>query len=507
MGQLACKNMGLSSEHRKKLRNALIDAFPEKSSLEQMLWFELDKNLDVIADGTSLEVVVFKLIKIAEAQNWVENLIFAALRENPGNPSLKAIENGNYNERTEGNYIQANTVNIYEQNGCGTTNNNEQDQSSNKQVHRLVITLDGIDFNKFLSDQEIQAAVSLLLQKASGDTSVNIEKIEKGSIKITLDGSPEGLKRLAALIQSEELGELKEDLKKLGLSIEDVKLLFKDATEENENTEDDEKSLLVQEILGNGVHGRDLSCVDLSNADLRSADLSSANLSGANLINANLSGANLSDAKLCSANLINSNLGGTIFWNADLSDANLGGANFSGTIFWNANLSGSGLNGANLSGAYLDTANLRDANLGGANLNGVDLSGANLHSADLRGADLSSANFRGADLSGANFSGTYFRYVNLGGTILSGADLSDAILSSVDLSDASLRDADLSSANLIGAKLIGTNFSGANVENARFGYNKGISSEMRDDLIRRGAIFEDSPGDRFPIGSPVPSPR
>lgn len=149
-------------------------------------------------------------------------------------------EGGNYNERIGRSYIQAGTVNYYEQNGCDTKKNIEQNQLSKKQVERLVITVDGMNFEEFLGDKEIQDAVKLILQKASGDTSINFEKIEEGSIKITLDGSPEGLKRLADLIQSGKLGELRE-LEKLGLSIEDAKLIFKDATEENENAEDYEE--------------------------------------------------------------------------------------------------------------------------------------------------------------------------------------------------------------------------------------------------------------------------
>ena len=141
--------MSLSREQRKKLQDALIAAFPSKASLEQMLSFELDKNLNAIAGGDSLKDIVFKLITTAEAENWVENLINAARKSNPGNQLLKDIlyypkheqtlkENleckykkeyvqgivitggnvsmsanrtinmgdGNYNERIEGDYIQ-----------------------------------------------------------------------------------------------------------------------------------------------------------------------------------------------------------------------------------------------------------------------------------------------------------------------------------------------------------------------------------------------------------------
>ena len=83
--------MSLSGQQRQKLQEALIDAFPEKSSLERMLSFQLDKKLDKIAGGANLEDVVFNLIKKAEAENWVENLISAACKSNPENQLLKNI--------------------------------------------------------------------------------------------------------------------------------------------------------------------------------------------------------------------------------------------------------------------------------------------------------------------------------------------------------------------------------------------------------------------------------
>ncbi|BAZ22276.1 hypothetical protein NIES4073_31580 [Kalymmatonema gypsitolerans NIES-4073] len=81
--------MKLSGEQRKKLQEALINAFPTKSSLEQMLSFGLDKNLDSIAGGSDLQEIVFKLIKIAESQEWVLDLVGAALKSNSENVSLQ----------------------------------------------------------------------------------------------------------------------------------------------------------------------------------------------------------------------------------------------------------------------------------------------------------------------------------------------------------------------------------------------------------------------------------
>ena len=59
-----------------------------------MLSFELDENLDEIASEGNLRQIVFDLMKTAQAQNWVENLINGALRANSGNQKLKDVANG-----------------------------------------------------------------------------------------------------------------------------------------------------------------------------------------------------------------------------------------------------------------------------------------------------------------------------------------------------------------------------------------------------------------------------
>ncbi len=84
--------MGLSGSQRQQLQEALMDAFPDKASLEQMLSFELDKNLNVIASEGNLEQIVFQLIKKAEAENWIEDLINGAQRANPGSQRLNRYE-------------------------------------------------------------------------------------------------------------------------------------------------------------------------------------------------------------------------------------------------------------------------------------------------------------------------------------------------------------------------------------------------------------------------------
>jgi len=83
--------MSLSGQQRKKLANALIDAFPNPASLEQMLSFELEKSLRAIAGEGSLQDIVFRLIQVADSQGWVEDLVRGALESNSGNTTLRDV--------------------------------------------------------------------------------------------------------------------------------------------------------------------------------------------------------------------------------------------------------------------------------------------------------------------------------------------------------------------------------------------------------------------------------
>ncbi|NEQ87655.1 MAG: pentapeptide repeat-containing protein [Moorea sp. SIO2I5] len=163
------------------------------------------------------------------------------------------------------------------------------------------------------------------------------------------------------------------------------------------------------------------------------------------------------------------------------------GRDWRGVDLSDADLSGADLSGADLRGADLSDADLSRANLRGANLRGADLIGADLSDADLSDAKLSFAILRVAKLSRAKL---------LMGDKLSRANLSRANLSGANLIRAELIGANLSDANLRGADLSGAKLSSAEVQNALFGNNSGINPLMKLDLIKRGAIFEDSfPGD------------
>ncbi|MEH2467843.1 pentapeptide repeat-containing protein [Nostoc sp.] len=339
-----------------------------------------------------------------------------------------------------------------------------------------------------LQDKKIEVeAIVAHLRQLVGDVTLTIKDIEEGSIKITLEGSSEGIERLRELFESGELTEA------LGIPLEDIQLLTDDVTQKNDDKTRlvrekyrlvREKYRLVKEILVQGAIGRDLSRADLRGADLRGADLR-----GADLIYADLRGADLIYADLSNADLRG----------ADLRYANLSGANLS-----DANLRIADLRIADLSNADLSNADLSNADLSNADLSNADLSNADLIGAYLIDADLSSTNLSGANINEKTQIDSKWRLVweivNQGakGRDLSNADLSDADLSDADLSDADLSRANLSRANLSRANLSRANLSSADlknaiVANALFKGSTGLTKDMRHDLEKRGAIFGDRP--------------
>ena len=109
-----------------------------------------------------------------------------------------------------------------------------------------------------------------------------------------------------------------------------------------------------------------------------------------------------------------------------------------------------------------------------------------LLSTSIKITDNSKRNFINADLSDTNLKGADLSEANLSNANLKGADLSEA-----NLSNANLKGADLSKANLRGANLNSANLNEALVERTQFGSNMGISDSLKQDLINRGAIFQD----------------
>jgi len=296
---------------------------------------------------------------------------------------------------------------------------------------KFVVTIPG-DLNRFLQNTEEQNIWLEAVKRTSGDKNAEIYKIEKGSIKIIFNVSPDGIKKL------------EEEQDKISL----VARIIRRAKGEELDLSD--TNLSGTDLRGIDLSGIDLSCADLSNANLENANLENADLNCADVSGANLSGANLS--------------------NTDFSDAIVENAVFSNNLGISSELTQDLIN----RGARLE-------NLAGADLSGADLSGADLSGADLSGADLIDANLRGANLRGADLSGAYLSGANLRRADLSGAYLSGAYLSGANLIDAYLIDADLSDVT---------------VKNAQFGDNLGITEDIKRELKQRGAIFKDSPNDR-----------
>lgn len=83
--------MDLNGGERRKLREAIISAYPSDIKLKMMVSDELEENLNAISGGENLEEIVFELINWAEAKGKLKLLIDAACQSNPGNPDLQAV--------------------------------------------------------------------------------------------------------------------------------------------------------------------------------------------------------------------------------------------------------------------------------------------------------------------------------------------------------------------------------------------------------------------------------
>ncbi len=347
-------------------------------------------------------------------------------------------------------------------------NNKPQTQQSNK-VLELVIEVDIDD----LTPEKIDK-INNLIQKIARDNTIKPIMKLKGSIRLFLEGSEDGLQRLADLHQSGELQALLNELKS-----DDIPEIIVKKAEFTTDAKVIKKAELIKAIREGTIDKTTLRFVDLSGANLSRANLKEANLSGANLSGANLRGANLRKADLKEANLSGADLSG-----ANLKEANLSGANLSGADLFEANLSG-----ANLSGADLFEANLSEADLSGANLSGADLIGANLSEANLGGADLSRADLFEANLSEAWVENAIFidatgitpeqkqdlirRGAIFGDTSNEASkEINNKLIESIKKPNflqriirrfrrINLREADLSGANLSGADLIRAKLSGA----------------------------------------------
>ena len=78
----------LDSAKYKQLRDAIVQAFPTKGALHQLIFYSTGKGLDRITIDGNIEDMVFNVIRWTEAQGCTDDLVNEAFKENEGNPAL-----------------------------------------------------------------------------------------------------------------------------------------------------------------------------------------------------------------------------------------------------------------------------------------------------------------------------------------------------------------------------------------------------------------------------------
>jgi len=169
------------------------------------------------------------------------------------------------------------------------------------------------------------------------------------------------------------------------------------------------------------------------------------------------------------------------------------GESFEGEDFSGLDLSDSDLKGLDLTGAILIGANLQNCDLSGATLNDAKLNYANLTNTKLNQAHMSGADCANADLSciecvATNLSASIFTNARVIGADLSESDLSLANLSGSDLSGAKFENADMTLANATAAQLDNANLFGADLSDALF-ESAQITNAKLDQVTAKDAIF------------------
>ena len=84
--------MRLSGKQLQQIQEALLDAYSSVDELRMLARFELSENLDAVAGGANLRVVVFNLLTWAEQHGRLPDLIAGACRERPGNALLAQVQ-------------------------------------------------------------------------------------------------------------------------------------------------------------------------------------------------------------------------------------------------------------------------------------------------------------------------------------------------------------------------------------------------------------------------------
>lgn len=99
--------MEITGPQQKQLRKAFLNAFPTHQDLEMMVFDQLNEHVSSIAGGGTLEHTVFELIKWALAREKLEELVIAALKQNPS-PQLVDVANqlGIWREKMSSSHLR-----------------------------------------------------------------------------------------------------------------------------------------------------------------------------------------------------------------------------------------------------------------------------------------------------------------------------------------------------------------------------------------------------------------
>lgn len=166
----------MNGSDRKKLHNALLNAFPTADALARLVRFGLDENLENITSRGNLADRTFDLIEWAESQGRTLDLFRAARQEVPGNVALAALEP---TFRPEVRPPNPPTIPVVEPSHVVT-------EPRDTNWTSVQLTLDG-DYSAF--DQEKRDQLRAALAKFLGLSVelVRIISVKEGSIKITIE--------------------------------------------------------------------------------------------------------------------------------------------------------------------------------------------------------------------------------------------------------------------------------------------------------------------------------
>ncbi len=86
-------NLKLTHKQLEQFEIALLDAYRSYDAYKRILRYGLNKKLqNIVGEGKPLKNMVYDLLEVAEAENWLGELLIVARKENPDNLKLQELE-------------------------------------------------------------------------------------------------------------------------------------------------------------------------------------------------------------------------------------------------------------------------------------------------------------------------------------------------------------------------------------------------------------------------------